>query len=109
MRIPLAAAFALAFAHTVSHARCTTGWLPGWPAPMLQHASQGPGTLRSLAMADADGEGPIPPRLLATGHFTLIDGFPASGVAEWDGSRWVAPIASNTGINGFGACTSTTS
>lgn len=104
MRKPLAAAFALAFAQTLAHAQCTTGWLPGWPAPMLQHAGQGPGNLRSLSMADPDGEGPLPPRLLATGQFTLIDGFPASGVAEWDGSRWLAPIASNTSINVFGAC-----
>lgn len=94
----------IAILPVLAHAQCTTGWLPGWPAPMLQHASQGPGTLRSLSMVDPDGDGPLPPRLLAAGQFTIIDGFPASGVAEWEGGRWVTRVAPNTSIIVYDAC-----
>jgi trimeric autotransporter adhesin len=84
---------------------CETRWLPGWPAPMLQFEGQGAGTLRHLSTFDPDGVGPLPERLLAAGQFSLIDGFPCRGVAEWDGTRWLAPLPANTPtLNLDGAC-----
>jgi hypothetical protein len=48
------------------------------------------GNVWDLAEWDDDGAGPNPPKLYASGEFTLAGGIPASRAAVWDGSTWTA-------------------
>lgn len=46
------------------------------------------GTVYALTTWDPDGEGPIPPQIVAGGDFTEIGGVSASRIARWDGTAW---------------------
>jgi hypothetical protein len=46
------------------------------------------GTINDSVEYDPDGAGPLPPRLIVTGHFKTAGGVPASNIAQWDGTNW---------------------
>jgi hypothetical protein len=52
--------------------------------------------VRSLAVWDADGDGPAPARLVAGGGFSQVGDATANGVATWDGATW-APLGAGLG------------
>lgn len=56
--------------------------------------------VRSVLEHDADGPGPLPSRLYATGGFTQVGNTPTNGIASWDGTQWDVLGGGLTG--GFG-------
>jgi hypothetical protein len=50
--------------------------------------------VNGLKVLDLDGEGPLLPRLAATGWFTSIGGQQISDIATWDGAAW-SPLGIN--------------
>ncbi len=59
--------------------------------------------VNTLAVFDADADGPEPPRLYAGGGFSMADEIPANRVAMWNGTTWEALIAgpNENGVNGI--------
>lgn len=46
--------------------------------------------VRAVTSWDPDGAGPLPPRLVAAGYFTVAGGVAVKNVAKWDGVAWSA-------------------
>lgn len=49
------------------------------------------GGVNAIVEWDPDGNGPLPPRIVAGGSFVTIGGIPASNIAQWNGTVW-APV-----------------
>ena len=59
-------------------AQCATQWLPGDALPGVN------GPILATTMWDPDGAGPIPPRLVVAGSFTLAGNVAANSIAAYD-------------------------
>jgi hypothetical protein len=46
---------------------------------------------------DPDGPGPLPPRLVAAGYFTVAGGVTVKNIAQWDGVAW-SPLGAGLGV-----------
>lgn len=91
--IALAVAVVLSLAARPATSQCTERWLSGDSLGGFDK------TVYATAMWDRDGDGPLPPRLIAGGTFTIAGDRAAARIAEWDGTGW-RPLATslNAGI-----------
>ena len=84
---------------TVAGGNVPANYVAGWNGNVWSPLSSGTnGSVGTLAQYDADGAGPLPPRLYAGGSFTTAGGSPALYVASWDGTAW-SPLGAGT--NGY--------
>lgn len=54
------------------------------------------GTINALTTWDPDGDGPLPPRLIAGGQISTVDSVNFNGIAMWDGGQWL-PLGMGVG------------
>lgn len=59
-------------------AQCATQWLPGDPLPGVN------GPIYATTLWDPDGAGPVPPRLVVAGSFTVAGSVAAGSIAAYD-------------------------
>jgi hypothetical protein len=62
------------------------------------------GPVQALLSWDPDGDGPLPPLLIAAGIFQSIDGVACNNVAAWDGQSW-RPLGTGTDLGIYTATT----
>jgi hypothetical protein len=74
-----------------ARAECTPQWQSMGGLPGVD------GTVSAATMWDPDGAGPLPPRLVLGGRFTIAGNVFANNTATWDGTTWT-PLGS--GIDG---------
>src|SRR5258706_10656835 len=65
-------------------AQCPFAWRPGDGLPGLD------GQVKAMTAWDPDGDGPLPPLLIAGGQFTVAGDTVVSNIAAWDGTSWLA-------------------
>jgi hypothetical protein len=82
----IAAVLASALVAFRADAQCEPQW--------LYHPAQGypgvNGEVRAITMWDPDGPGPVTPKPLFAGNFTIAGDKPCSNLAWWDGQEWQA-------------------
>ena len=84
-----------------STGQVTANYIARWDGEAWQPLGTGAdGPVDALISWDPDGDGPLPPELVAAGRFTHIGGVWTGGVAHWDGTAW---HSFGWGIDGPGA------
>jgi hypothetical protein len=90
-------AFALLVLAPPLHAQtCTFQFLPG---PSCVSTDRSP---FASTVWDEDGDGPVPPVVVAVGDFQIAGDQFASGIATWDGTRWVSLNRHQANFDGVG-------
>src|SRR5262245_17455773 len=92
MRAHITCVCILLSAIRAASAQCDT-WTAG-PLPDLATLN---GPVYCQAVWDLDDAGPLPPRLVVGGLFTMAGSLTVNHIAQWDGARWLPLGAGVTG------------
>lgn len=81
-------------------AQCVEGWLPGVVSTDTWTGVNG--TVNASIVWDPDGAGPLNPRVVIGGAFTIAGATAVTNIAQWDGTQWLPMGTPNGTIFSFG-------
>lgn len=81
---------------SLARGQCVEGWQPGTDSGVSWTGVNG--VVNAAVVWDPDGAGPLLPRVVIGGQFTVAGDTSVTNLAQWDGTRWLGMGSPNAAV-----------